>query len=187
MFDHARFCAALTHAPFHLGQPTRATRAGFLLDAATGHDPHMDVRFLAYCLATALWETEFTLEPIREGGEGRGKPYGIRDPHTDQVYYGRGYVQTTWKGNYLKIGRLIGTDLVMRPDLLLEPKYAAPALFIAMEAGLYTGKKLADYFNAHAEDPYHARRIVNGLDRAEEIKGYYLSFKKALVGATVAP
>lgn len=186
MFDHAKFCAALARAPFHLGEPLRAQHAGAILAAAEKHNPNMDTRFLAYEFATALWETEFTLLPIREEGEGRGKPYGIRDPYTGQIYYGRGYVQTTWKGNYDRLKRLLGVDLVTHPDLLLEPQYAAPALFVGMERGLYTGKMLDEYFNEHAEDPFHARRIINGLDRAEEIESYYWSFKKALIGAKEA-
>ncbi|MGO9135749.1 MAG: hypothetical protein ACLP8A_17080 [Methylovirgula sp.] len=186
MFDHAKFCEALTRAPFHLGEPLRATHAATLLDAAAVHDPKMDPRRLAYCFATALWETEFTLLPIREAGEGRGKPYGMRDPASGQIYYGRGYVQTTWKANYDKLKRLLDVDLVAHPDLLLEPRYAAPALFIAMERGLYTGRTLPDYFNAQTEDPLHARRIVNGLDRAEEIATRYWAFKRALAAAEIA-
>jgi putative chitinase len=183
MFDHAKFCAGLTHAPFDLGVAVRAQHAGVILAAAAKHDQNMDLRCLAYCFATALWETEFTLLPIREQGEGRGKPYGIRDPATGQIYYGRGYVQTTWKTNYAKLKRLLGVDFVLHPDLLLEPQYAAPAMFVAMERGIYTGKRLADYFNQHAEDPVNARRIINGLDRAETIAGYYRSFKRALTAA----
>jgi putative chitinase len=185
MYDDAKFCAALTHVPFRLGEPLRAAHARVILDAAARHDPSMDLRFLAYEFATALWETEFTLLPIREFGEGRGHPYGLRDPSTGQVYYGRGYVQTTWKANYEKLKRLLRVDVVADPDLLLEPQYAAPAMFAAMEQGLYTGKKLKDYFNAQEEDPLHARRIINGLDRAEEIAGLYWAFKHALTEAKV--
>jgi hypothetical protein len=186
MYDPAKFCAALTHAPFMLGEPLRAQRAGVILAGADQHDPNMDQRHLAYCFATALWETEFTLAPIRELGEGRGKSYGLRDRDTGQIYYGRGYVQTTWKANYEKLTQILGVDLTIHPDLLLEPEYAAPALFVAMERGLYTGKRLADYFNAHAEDPLDARRIVNGLDRAEAIATLYWPFKHALSAARVA-
>jgi putative chitinase len=180
MINHAKFCGALTHAPYSLGDKTRAERAGYLLDAAAAHDPKMDLRWLAYELATALWETEYTLLPIREVGEGRGHPYGVKDPSTGQVYYGRGYVQTTWKANYAKVGKLIGQDLVHHPDLLLRPKYAAPALIVAMEEGIYTGKKLSDYFNARIQDPVGARRIVNGQDHARDISGFYHAFLTAL-------
>ncbi|HEY1735672.1 MAG TPA: hypothetical protein VGG12_03410, partial [Methylovirgula sp.] len=111
--------------------------------------------------------------------------YSVRDllyrPRNIRV--DRAYVQTTWKENYDKLKRLLRVDVVAEPDLLLEPQYAAPAMFVAMEQGLYTSKKLADYFNTHEEDPLHARRIINGLDRAEEIASLYWSFKRALVGA----
>ena len=36
------------------------------------------------------------------------------------------------------------------------------------------------YFNATTEDPYNARKIVNGLDKADTIKGHYYKFKDAL-------
>lgn len=186
MIDHARFCAALPHAPCHLGDKAKAARAREILDAAQKHDPNMDLRFLAYDFATAFWETEWTLEPIREVGLGRGKPYGIANPHTRQVYYGRGLVQTTWYANYLKLKNLLDVDVVAHPDLLLDMRYAAPALFVALEHGLYTGRKLAQFFNAEREDPIHARECVNGLDKAATIASLYWPIKQALSEAKVA-
>ena len=73
-------------------------------------------RWLAYALATAFWETAHTMWPIEEWGKGQGHPYGMPDPATAQVYYGRGFVQLTWKSNYATMGRLLGIDLVSHPD-----------------------------------------------------------------------
>jgi hypothetical protein len=61
-----------------------------------------DDRHLAYVLATAFHETARTMQPIEEYGKGKGKSYGAPDPQTGQTYYGRGYVQLTWKENYQK-------------------------------------------------------------------------------------
>jgi hypothetical protein len=183
MYDHAKLCAALVHAPFHLSDPARAVRAGQIVDLAAKHDPDMDLRFFAYDLATAFWETQWTLAPRREIDEGRGKPYGIANPHTLQVYYGRGLVQTTWYANYLKLSRLLGIDCINHPDLLLQMDYAAPALFAALEQGLYTGRKLSEFFNMHNEDPVGARACVNGHDKAQTIAALYKMVKQALVGA----
>ena len=44
----------------------------------------------------------------------------------------------------------------------------------------YTGVSLENYFNANREDPFNARRIINGLDCAKLIEGYYRKFLSAL-------
>jgi hypothetical protein len=51
-----------------------------------------------------------------------------------------------------------------------------------MIRGWFTGVGLPDYFSAaHGiEDPYNARKIVNGLDQAGLIEGYYHQFHAAL-------
>mgnify|MGYP000863126929 FL=1 len=41
-----------------------------------------------------------------------------------------------------------------------------------MYEGLFTGKKLSDYINIISEDYFNARKIVNGLDRADIIAGF---------------
>jgi putative chitinase len=43
-------------------------------------------------------------------------------------FRGRGYIQITGRGNYAKVGKAIGVDLVSNPDLLLEPETAAKAV-----------------------------------------------------------
>lgn len=40
-------------------------------------------------------------------------------------YRGRGLKQLTGKDNYTRCGKALGVDLVSRPDLLLQPEYAA--------------------------------------------------------------
>ncbi len=186
MYDHVKVCAVLAPAPFGCADRAKAARLGQIIDAALKLHPAMDLRWLAYCLATAFWESAWTLVPRREIGLGRGHPYGIINPHTRQIYYGRGLVQTTWYGNYLKLKKLLGIDCVAHPDLLLEMQYAAPALFVGLEEGIYTGKRLAYFFNVHTEDAYHARECINGLDKAEAIAELYKTIKRALEGARVA-
>jgi putative chitinase len=53
-------------------------------------------------------------------------------------------------------------------------------MFIGMHEGLFTGKKLSQYFNEVTEDPISARKIINGKDKAKMIAGYYYEFKNAL-------
>ncbi|MBY6243340.1 glycoside hydrolase family 19 protein [Methylosinus sp. Sm6] len=139
-----------------------------------------DDRWLAYILGTAYHEVDRTMQPIREYGKGRGRRYGAPDPETGKVYYGRGFVQLTFKANYQRIGDLISVDLVHNPDLALELDNASKILFIGMIKGIFTGKSLNDYFNDDVEDWTNARRIVNGTDRAETIADYAQAFYAAI-------
>jgi hypothetical protein len=123
------------------------------------------------------------MQPVREIGEGRGKAYGVADPATGKVYYGRGLVQLTWKANYQKFGPLCGVDLVGDPDLALGLSVSVAILFEGMLAGLFTGKKVADYFTATTTDWVGARRIINGEDQARTIAGFAELFDKALLPA----
>jgi putative chitinase len=133
----------------------------------------MDKRWIAYMLATVFREAGMGMQPVREIGLGRGKPYGTK-------YYGRGLVQLTWLYNYQRFAKLLGINLVGNPDLALDPRYAVTILVSGMNLGLYTGKKLSDYFSSTVSDPLNARRIINGTNAASLIEGYYNDFLKAL-------
>lgn len=130
---------------------------------------------LSYEIATGWHETGRTLQPIKEWGVGRGHAYGVPDKATGQTYYGRGLVQLTWKANYERADNELGLggELVRNPDLALTPAVAAKILHRGMVNGWFTGRKLADYFNADRQDPIGARRIINGQDCAGLIAGYY--------------
>jgi putative chitinase len=141
---------------------------------ATGWE---DLRWLAYILATVTWETGYTFQPIKEKDNAsrtylRAKKYW--------PYYGRGYVQLTWKDNYQKMmdiyNQVNGTnlDFVKNPDLVQRPDIALFILFEGMTKGVskkadFTGKGLEDYFNINTTDWINARKIINGTDRAKEI------------------
>jgi putative chitinase len=75
----------------------------------------------------------------------------------------------TWDYNYRKMSSIVSFDLVKNPDRALELKNAIPIMFIGMKQGIFTGKKLGDYFNKTTEDWYNARRIINGTDKANLI------------------
>lgn len=142
-----------------------------------------DVRWLAYALATAYHETARTMQPIREYGRGRGRRYGRPDPLTGMTYYGRGFVQLTWKFNYETASKALGTDFVREPDLVMEPGNAAFIMFQGMKDGWFTGKGFANYINDRQCDYWNARRIINGIDRAGDIAEYALRFEAALAAA----
>lgn len=151
------------------------------------------VTWLAYALATSYHETGKKMVPIHEKGPkayfnkyNAGTPIGKRLGNTltgdGYKYRGRGHVQITGRRNYRVLGDRLGVDLLFNPDFALQPHVAARILFIGMAEGLFTGKKLADYLKGKT-DYRNARRIVNGLDKADAIAGYALVFEKALRSA----
>jgi putative chitinase len=152
--------------------------------------PMDDVRWLGYCLASVYWETGTKMWPVRETGQGVGKDYGIVDPETGNVFYGRGLVQLTWKDNYRKASAALGLiedrDLLWYPDLALDSLVSARILFRGMAEGWFTGKRLNDYFSDLQHDPVNARKIVNGLDHAEDIAACFDAFMAALDEAAIS-
>lgn len=152
-----------------------------------------DGRHLAYMFATIYHETARTMQPIEEFGKGKGRTYGTKTKHSgvkysvpDKIYYGRGFVQLTWYENYELMGRLLGYDLLNSPELALDMVVATRILFEGMTKGSssfgdFTGKCLEQYFNDNTEDPIGARKIINGVDKAETIASYYRVFLKAIL------
>lgn len=138
---------------------------------------------LAYIFATAHWETGRKMQPVAEIGRGKGRTYGKPAGPYGKIYYGRGHVQLTWLHNYEKAGRILGIDLVRDPDLALDLRHSIEIMFSGMEAGWFTGKKLADYFGKGPADWRNARKIINGLDKADLIGGHAKGFLAALIKA----
>jgi len=143
---------------------------------------HLDDRMFAYVLATTYHETAATMQPIAEYGKGKGKKYGVPDPQTGQTYYGRGYVQLTWKDNYQRQDTKLslGGTLVKTADRALEPQIALDVILGGMVDGDFTGKKLSQFFTDTVTNGYDPRTIVNGYDQASLIAGYAEKFCNAL-------
>ena len=142
---------------------------------------------LAYCLATAWHETAATMQPIEEIGKGRNRTYGHRvklsgKPYFDtaNIFYGRGFVQLTWYENYEKAGKKLSQDFIKNPAGVMELNNAVKIMFLGMQEGWFTGRKLSQYINDQLTDFVNARRIINSLDRAADIAGYAEKFLKAL-------
>ncbi|HNU48684.1 MAG TPA: hypothetical protein PKM40_07610 [Bacteroidia bacterium] len=152
-----------------------------ILDAWEQDKQLTDHRWLAYMLATVYHETARTMQPIEEYGKGKGKAYGQPDRITGKTYYGRGYVQLTWKENYKKFEDRLGFPLVMQPELACNPNIACDILFDGMIHGLFTGRKLSDYINSTTlSDFVGARKIINGKDKARTIAKYAEKYLTAL-------
>lgn len=132
----------------------------------------------AYALATVYHETNKTMLPIKEAGSDaylRSKKYF--------PYIGYGYVQLTWKANYERIGRLIGTDLIKNPEKALKPEVAVEVMTSGMLKGWFTGvgfRKNRPVTRYNKNEYIRARAIINGTDKAELIADYAMDFEKAL-------
>lgn len=140
-----------------------------------------DERWAAYMFATVKHECDNKWQPIEEYGKGAGRPYGkaITVKGSDgqtytNKYYGRGYVQLTWDYNYKNLSTALGLGdaLYTHPEKALEPDVAYKVMSYGMRNGTFTGKKLSNYINGSTCDYKNARRIINGLDKWELIKGY---------------
>ncbi len=146
-----------------------------------------DDRWLAYMLATAHHETDRQMQGIEEYGRGKNRPYGgklnmSRKPYAtpDKIYYGRGLVQLTWYENYDRASRELGQDFLNQPELALDLKNAVQIMFLGMMEGWFTGAKLSRFFNPGTEDWKNARKIINGLDKADLIAAYGHSYYAAI-------
>jgi predicted chitinase len=122
---------------------------------------------IAYVLATTEWETNDTFRPVKEA-------YWLSESWRRRnlryfPYYGRGFVQLTWKYNYARYTELLGIDLVKEPDRAMEPAIANFILVHGFKYGVFTGKKITDYINAKHTDYIGARRCINGKDKAAKI------------------
>lgn len=133
-------------------------------------------RHLAYVLATAKHETAHTMQPIREIGRGKGKRYGKPDA-TGKAPYGRGFVQLTWRDNYVNADIRLGLRgrLAENYDLALDPEISVRILIAGMLEGWFTKKKLSQF-----DSFKDMRRVVNGTDKDDEIADIAVGFLKAL-------
>jgi hypothetical protein len=154
---------------------------GQILGFVEKYNPTVSNQQIAYVLATIKYETANTFSPIAEVGKGSGQPYGQkvkmgggpghRIPYDtpDKLYYGRGYLQIAWYENYESLGKLLGVDLLNYPDLALDPEISYRIATAAMFGGLITGVSLNKYINNTQIDYVNARKVLNGLDHAEQI------------------
>ena len=62
----------------------------------------------------------------------------------------------------------------------MELNNAVKIMFLGMQEGWFTGRKLSQYINDQLTDFVNARRIINSIDRAADIAGYAEKFLKAL-------
>lgn len=152
------------------------------------------LRQIAYVLATVKGETGI-FQPIKEKRASQIKQpklWATQNKYWNTGFMGRGYIQITWRDNYLKAGQkltgvtvnniTIGKDtFVNNPDLVMQPKFAYLIISRGMREGWFTTKKLGDYIKEGSPPNYvGARYIVNGQDRAQEFASFAEKFELIL-------
>lgn len=175
---------------------TQIMGLGLLLNALELDATVVDIRHVAYMLATVKHECADTWQPIVERGSPgyfamyepgtrRGDALGNLHPGDGARYKGRGYVQITGLDNYTRISLAIGIADTLRlyPDQALDPAIAYRIMSVGMRDGLFTGARLGKYINSTRCDYLQARRIINGMDRAELIAGYAVALEGMLRAA----
>jgi|APFre7841882724_1041349.scaffolds.fasta_scaffold00249_7 putative chitinase len=201
-FDRNRFFGDFTARTRLPLTPMRQAALEHLLDCFVGDASFTMLRQLAYVLATIRWETAHTFLPVEER---RASPERQPALHRRQSQYwgfhGRGYVQLTWQANYLRAGRELAgreydvggrtvqvtpTLFVEEPALVKDPRISYDIAALGMRKGWFTGRKLGDYVREGAAPDYvNARRVINGLDCAQDIAALADQFELLLRGAAV--
>jgi len=131
---------------------------------------------IAYVWATAQWETNHTFDPVKEAywlSESWRKKHLHYYP-----YYGRGYVQLTWKRNYRKYENILEENLVAEPDLALNKNIALFVLVHGFKLGSFTERRIEQYINKDQTDFQNARRCINGTDKWKDIKKIAEAYQK---------
>lgn len=124
---------------------------------------------IAYALATVDHETNHTFKPVREAYWVSNAEAWRKANLSYWPFYGRGYVQLTHDYNYKLYSGIIGLDLLADPDAALRHDVSLFVLVQGMKIGGFTRKPLEKYVNPGHVDFFNARRVINGLDKAQQI------------------
>lgn len=182
--DHAAFFAEYRKQFGALAQE-KVVALEFLLSKLES-DPFPTLPQAAYALATVKHETADTYLPVKEAYFMKNAEEWRRRNLRYHPFFGRGYVQITWKANYQKAGEKLGMDLVTDPDVVMRPEVSYAIMLRGMTEGWFTGKKLSDFINSTRTDYRGARRVINGTDKASLIAGYATKLEGTLKAAGYA-
>ena len=151
---------------------------------------------LAYILSTAEGESGMgTFMTEIWGPTDYQKKYdthpglGNLSPGEGYKFRGRGFCQITGRINYQKFSGLLGIDLIEHPEVLEDPLIASLLMIRGMRHGWFTGRSLGHYIfwsPPHVGDPtcdfYEARRVINGVYKAQEYAARAERYNEVLLG-----
>lgn len=210
IIDRAKFFAAIRKPLFPKGMAQKQVDGiEFILSIwERQYQERTPLTQFSNVLGTAFLETAATMNPIHEYGDRAyfmrmydktgSRPnvaatLGNTEVGDGAKFAGMGYVQSTGRANArrntqkLRALGIIGPDVnfEVTPQLMMKPDYAVHIMFIGMEEGWFTGRKLDDLIDANIDGDEHAdfikaRAIINGKDRAEDIANYSDTFLGAL-------
>lgn len=195
--DRPRFYTTIQSAFGKKPKPQQVQGFEAIFDAWDAVPAYDLLDWLAYILATAWHETGTRMQPVREGFATtdaaafaavsnycakHGKENYARRHGNGKSYYGRGYVQLTHGINYMRAGKELGlgSGLYDDPDLVMDPAIGARIIVEGMVEGWFTKYSLDDFFSKGVSEWYNARRIINRLDKADDIAKYGRDFHTCL-------
>jgi putative chitinase len=153
------------------------------------------VRRLAYMLATITFETAHTFRPLHGPGSAGyfGTPRGFLAKAV--AADARGELRRRFPEAVADVENelLISgdydprLDLTSNPDLAGLPLVSYLILSAGMHAGWFTGQNLGHYITTAGANYVGARRIVKGLDCADQIAMYAIRFERVLRLALTQP
>ena len=153
--------------------------------------PQVTVPHAAYMLATAHWETDRfnAMEEYASGEAYEGRSdLGNTESGDGKRFKGRGFPHLTGRKNYQWASLVSGRDLISDPGAAADPSLSAVLLVTGMMEGVFTGIGLGRFINEKGTDYVNARKVHNGLDRAETIADLAERYEVALIAAmTNAP
>lgn len=136
-----------------------------------------DERWLAYMLATALYQTGGEMLPNEQTGHAAAAL---------GEYLGRGFAHPKGQANYADLSMHMGVNLVAEPDLAKRPDIARRILFDGMIHGLLQGHAgspgLAEFFSPDVEDWEGAAATV-GHNNALKVAAKARKFRAALLAS----
>lgn len=188
--DPRRFFESYQKAFGKIRSANQVTAMTNVLDRVYSDQNVQNIRSRAYMLATIKYETGNTWEPVAPRFRFTGSFTQIR-------FRPRGYVPVVGQEIYGELSAAyrirVGpwgdhVDFVKDPNLLLEPCYAYWAMSYGMREGIFTGRKLSDFFfDADDNEEYpsftirllyqNARSIIegSGISKPKPMWCYYPS------------
>lgn len=154
----------------------------------------------ACALATSFLESAATMQPVEEAFYLGARAEGWRQRNLRYYpWHGRGDVQITWEPNYrkadaalAKAGLISPGQLLANPKLAMRPDLAAYIMVKGMSEGWFAGDG-KNGVNRHTLGRHlpgelgatiqfkASRRIINGVDRNDDLAAYAMGFQAALM------